>query len=166
MTYLLGIVLVQFIFSFLASAAFAIIINVPRRSLVACGLTGSVSWMLYWVIVEVFSGNAALGSLIGAVGVAAVSYLFSKILKMPVTIFNIPGIVPLVPGGLAYQAVRNIVIGNYEKGAYFTVQAIMIAGAIALGLVASEVFNQNIRSFREKRESLGFIRRKRNKIKK
>ncbi|WP_438767697.1 threonine/serine exporter family protein [Enterococcus sp. AZ129] len=169
MTYLLGIVLVQFVFSFLASAAFAIIINVPRRSLVACGLTGSVSWMLYWVIVEVFSGNAALGSLIGAVGavgVAAVSYLFSKILKMPVTIFNIPGIVPLVPGGLAYQAVRNIVIGNYEKGAYFTVQAVMIAGAIALGLVASEVFNQNIRSFREKRESLGFIRRKRNKIKK
>ena len=138
----------------------------PRRSLVACGLTGSVSWMLYWVIVEVFSRNAALGSLIGAVGVAAVSYLFSKILKMPVTIFNIPGIVPLVPGGLAYQAVRNIVIGNYEKGAYFTVQAVMIAGAIALGLVASEVFNQNIRSFREKRESLGFIRRKRNKIKK
>ena len=69
---------------------------------------------------------------------------------MPVTIFNIPGIVPLVPGGLAYQAVRNIVIGNYEKGAYFTVQAVMIAGAIALGLVASEVFNQNIRSFREK----------------
>ena len=68
---------------------------------------------------------------------------------MPVTIFNIPGIVPLVPGGLAYQAVRNIVIGNYEKGAYFTVQAV-IAGAIALGLVASEVFNQNIRSFREK----------------
>ena len=159
---MLGIVLVQFIFSFLASAAFAVIINVPRRSLVACGLTGSVSWMLYWVIVEVFSGNAALGSLIGA----AVSYLFSKILKMPVTIFNIPGIVPLVPGGLAYQAVRNIVIGNYEKGAYFTVQAVMIAGAIALGLVASEVFNQNIRSFREKRESLGFIRRKRNKIKK
>ena len=156
---MLGIVLVQFIFSFLASAAFAIIINVPRRSLVACGLTGSVSWMLYWVIVEVFSGNAALGSLIGAVGVAAVSYLFSKILKMPVTIFNIPG-------SLAYQAVRNIVIGNYEKGAYFTVQAVMIAGAIALGLVASEVFNQNIRSFREKRESLGFIRRKRNKIKK
>ena len=154
---MLGIVLVQFIFSFLASAAFAVIINVPRRSLVACGLTGSVSWMLYWVIVEVFSGNAALGSLIGAVGVAAVSYLFSKILKMPVTIFNIPGIVPLVPGGLAYQAVRNIVIGNYEKGAYFTVQAVMIAaGAIALGLVASEVFNQNIRSFREKRRIFGF----------
>ena len=53
---MLGIVLVQFIFSFLASAAFAIIINVPRRSLVACGLTGSVSWMLYWVIVEVLVG--------------------------------------------------------------------------------------------------------------
>ncbi|MGC3206603.1 threonine/serine exporter family protein, partial [Enterococcus faecalis] len=49
MTFLLGIVLVQFIFSFLASAAFAIIIYVPRRSLVGCGLTGSVSWLRYWV---------------------------------------------------------------------------------------------------------------------
>ena len=80
----------------------------------ACGLTGSVSWMLYWVIVEVFSGNAALGSLIGAVGVAAVSYLFSKILKMPVTILIFPVLFHWYRG-LAYQAVRNIVIGNYEK---------------------------------------------------
>ncbi len=97
----------------------------------ACGLTGSVSWMLYWVIVEVFLVEMQrLGSLIGAVGVAAVSYLFSKILKNAChDFFNIPGIVPLVPGGLAYQAVRNIVIGNYEKKApIFTVQAVMIAG--------------------------------------
>lgn len=153
---MLGIVLVQFIFSFLASAAFAIIINVPRRSLVACGLTGSVSWMLYWVIVEVFSGNAALGSLIGAVGVAAVSYLFSKILKMPVTIFNIPGIVPLVPGGLAYQAVRNIVIGNYEKGAYFTVQAVMIAGAIGVRLSRFRGFQSEYPQLSGKKRIFGF----------
>lgn len=67
-----------------------------------CGLIGSVSWMFYWVIVEVFSGNVVLGFFIGVVGVVVVSYLFLKILKMFVMIFNIFGIVLLVFGGLVY----------------------------------------------------------------
>lgn len=152
-------IFVQISFSFLATAAFAIITNVPRRSLIACGLSGSCGWMIYWGIVQA-GGNIALGSLLGAMGVAAISYLFSKSLKMPVTIFNIPGMVPLVPGGLAYQAVRNLVIGNYTAAVYSAVQVVMIAGAIALGLVLSEVFNHNIRSFKEKKDTLRFIRRK------
>ncbi len=80
---------------------------------------------------------------------------------MPVTIFNIPGMVPLVPGGLAYQAVRNLVTGSYQAAASYTVQAIMIAGAIALGLVLSEVFNHNIRNFKLKREAIFLKRKKR-----
>lgn len=153
---------VQFIFSFLASAAYAIITNVPRRSLIACGLSGASGWMIYWFAIQ-FGANAALGSLLGALSVAAVSFICSKILKLPVTIFNIPGMVPLVPGGLAYQAVRNLVIGNYETAITSAVQAIMIAGAIALGLVLSEVLNHNIRNFREKREILSLIRKKEEK---
>ena len=82
---------------------------------------------------------------------------------MPVTIFNIPGMVPLVPGGLAYQAVRNLVTSSYQEAANYTVQAIMIAGAIALGLVLSEVFNHNIRNFKVKRESILLKRKKRTK---
>ncbi|MEI5995371.1 threonine/serine exporter family protein [Candidatus Enterococcus mansonii] len=155
-------ILVQFSFSFLASAAYAILTNVPKRSLIACGLSGASGWMIYWLSIQ-FGGNAALGSLLGALSVAAVSFIFSRSLKLPVTIFNIPGMVPLVPGGLAYQAVRNLVIGQYETAIYSSVQAIMIAGAIALGLVISEVFNHNIRSFREKREIVSLIRKKEKK---
>ena len=72
---------------------------------------------------------------------------------MPVTIFNISGIVPLVPGGLAYQAVRNLVTESYRSGSLCG-QAIMIAGAIALDLVLSEVFNHNIRNFKVKRDAI------------
>lgn len=144
--------------SFLASAAYAIITNVPRRSLFFCGLSGSTGWLLYWISLLI-GGTNVLGSLLGAMGVATVSYLFSKNLKLPVTIFNIPGMVPLVPGGLAYQAVRNLAIGKYEIAAYSAVQAIMIAGAIALGLVLSELFNHNIRNFKEKRDTVILLRK-------
>lgn len=155
-------ILIQFSFSFLASSAYAIITNVPRRSLIACGLSGAAGWMVYWVAIQL-GANTALGSLLGALSVAAVSFICSRTLKLPVTIFNIPGMVPLVPGGLAYQAVRNLVIGNYQIAIDAAVQAIMIAGAIALGLVLSEVLNHNIRNFREKREILSLIRKKEEK---
>lgn len=144
---------IQFLFSFLATAAFAIITNVPRRALIYCGLSGAFGWLIYWTCVD-FGGSPAFGSLLGSLGVAFISNIFSKHLKMPVTIFNIPGMVPLVPGGLAYQAVRNLVTSSYQEAADYTVQAIMIAGAIALGLVLSEVFNHNIRNFKVKRDSI------------
>ncbi len=151
---------IQFLFSFLATGAFAIITNVPRRALIYCGLSGAFGWMIYWTCVD-FGGSPAFGSLLGSLGVAFISNIFSKRLKMPVTIFNIPGMVPLVPGGLAYQAVRNLVTSSYQEAANYAVQAIMIAGAIALGLVLSEVFNHNIRNFKVKRESILLKRKKR-----
>ena len=74
--------------------------------------------------------SVAFRIIVGSLGVAFISDLFSKRLRMPVTIFNIPGMVPLVPGGLAYQAVRNLVTESYQSSSLCG-QAIMIAGAIA-----------------------------------
>lgn len=150
----------QFAFSFLATMAFAVITNVPRRALIWCGFSGAAGWMIYWTTMQ-FGGSAVFGTLLGSLGVAYVSNLFSKKFKMPVTIFNIPGMVPLVPGGLSYQAIRNLATESYGEAANAAVQVIMIAGAIALGLVLSEVFNHNIRSFKEKRETIFSKRKKR-----
>lgn len=80
--------------------------------------------------------------------------LFAKYKKLPITIFNVPGIVPLVPGGLAYQAVRNFVLGDYTEAIGFSVQVTVVAGAIAAGLMLSEVFNHSIRTFRERKERI------------
>lgn len=156
-------IIIQLIFSFFATAAYAIVTNVPRRALFWCGLSGMFGWIIYWLCVY-FGTNAALGSLLGSLGVAFISDRFSKRFKMPVTIFNIPGMVPLVPGGLAYQAVRNLVTSSYSQAIDAGVQAIMIAGAIALGLVLSEVFNHNIRNFKVKRDAILAKRKKRPKV--
>ncbi|MCO6019174.1 MULTISPECIES: threonine/serine exporter family protein [Carnobacterium] len=142
---------IQLTFSFLTTAAFAIITNVPKRSLVSCGLTGMLGWIVYWGTGQ-FGVSNVLATFLGAFTVAIFSHFFSRIKKMPVTIFNIPGIVPLVPGALAYQAVRNLVLGDYVVAVSISVKVLLVAGAIASGLVISEVFNHNIRNFREKKE--------------
>ena len=39
----------------------------------------------------------------------------SRRYKRPVIIFIVPGIIPLVPGGAAYEATRYLVSNNYTN---------------------------------------------------
>ncbi|WP_163654829.1 threonine/serine exporter family protein [Listeria sp. PSOL-1] len=144
-------ILVQIVFSYIATVTFAIITNVPKRSLNACGITGTTGWLIFWLLTKLEIGNA-MSTIAGAFVVAIASHFFAKYKKMPITIFNVPGIVPLVPGSLAYQGVRNFVLGDYNTAIAISVQVGMIAGAIAAGLMLSEIFNHSIRRFREHKE--------------
>ncbi|WP_438349553.1 threonine/serine exporter family protein [Paenibacillus sp. FA6] len=135
--------LVQIVTSFIASAAFAILFNAPKRSLLQCGLVGTLSWMLYTLLLE--HADDVLAALVATFLVGVVCQIFAKFYKMPVIIFSISGIIPLVPGGLAYNAMRSFVQNDYTAAVQFGVQAFLLAGSIALGLVLSEVLNQSFR---------------------
>lgn len=134
----------QLITSFIASAAFGIIFNVPKRMLAHCGTVGMIGWLIYVICTEL-SLNIIPATLIAAFIVTIVSQLFSKQYKTPIIVFNVSGIIPLVPGGIAYDAMRNVVLNQYNLAVQLAVEAFMISGAIAIGLVFSEVINQIIR---------------------
>jgi uncharacterized membrane protein YjjB (DUF3815 family) len=68
--------------------------------------------------------------------------------RTPVIIFSVAGIIPLVPGGLAYDAMRNFVQNDYNAAINLAAKAFMISGSIAIGLIFSEVINQVIRNAR------------------
>ncbi|MFD0898003.1 threonine/serine exporter family protein [Loigolactobacillus binensis] len=133
-----GQIMLQAVFSYLATVAFGICTNVPHRALNACGLTGVAGWLVYWGLVQFKLGHM-LPNLVGAFVIAMVSLFFARRNKIPVIIFNIPGLVPLVPGGIAYRAVRSFVLGDYTQGIGFAVQVLMIAGAIAVGFMLAQL---------------------------
>ena len=43
-----GTILMHMIFSFISSVTFGVLCNVPRRSLIAGGIIGTIGWMGYW----------------------------------------------------------------------------------------------------------------------
>ena len=135
--------LLQFSFSFLATVSFSIIINIPKHYLLWSGFTGAFGWLVYWLCVS-FSESKVFSALLASLGIAFISNLFSKKTKTPTMIFIIPGMFLLVPGGLAYQVVRNFVMGFYQEAISNMVQVVMISGAIALGVVLSEIFENSI----------------------
>ncbi|PLS02159.1 threonine/serine exporter family protein [Neobacillus cucumis] len=143
-------ILSQGITSFLATAAFGILFNAPKESLVKCGLIGMGGWLLYFLL-EDYSNDAILATLVASIFIALLSQEMAKLYKMPVIIFSVAGIIPLVPGGLAYDAMRNIVENDYNTAIAFGAKVLMLAGSIAFGLVFSEVINQIAKKIKHSR---------------
>ncbi|MDD9268005.1 threonine/serine exporter family protein [Paenibacillus sp. GCM10023248] len=134
----------QLITSFVSTAAFAILFNVPRSTIVQCGFVGMVGWLLY-ISLQRVSLDAIVATLIASFIVTVISQLLARIYKTPVIVFSVAGIIPLVPGGLAYDAMRNVVLNHYDVAVQLAAKAFMLSGAIAMGLVFSEVLNQLVR---------------------
>jgi uncharacterized membrane protein YjjB (DUF3815 family) len=140
-------ILEQLLLSFIASAAFAILFNVPKGTLLQCGFVGMFGWLLYIAFLKV-PVDPILATLIASSFVAVTSQFFARLYKTPVIVFNVAGIIPLVPGGFAYDAMRNVVENEYDAAVQLAAKAFLLSGAIAMGLVFSEVIHHVIRKAR------------------
>ncbi|MFZ7944641.1 threonine/serine exporter family protein [Bacillus sp. S3] len=134
--------------SFIATSAFGIIFNAPKKTLLKCGLIGMGGWMVYYLL-EGFFDNPILATLAATIFIAVLSQELAKFYKKPVIIFSVAGIIPLVPGGMAYNAMRHFVVNDYIAALAMAAKVFMIAGSIAFGLVFSEVINQVIRKINQ-----------------
>ena len=133
--------LIQLIFSFLATASLCVIFNAPIKAIPYCGLVGAVGWMIYYSALQL-QLTEVFASFLGAFVVAICAQGFARRLKSPMIVFIVSGIIPLVPGGLAYNTLRYFVEQNYTLGLETGIRAFLISGAIAMGIVFSEVIFQ------------------------
>lgn len=127
-------IILHVLFSFLSTVTFGILTNVPRRALVACGITGAAGWMMFHLSQPLGAG-IGFANFLGAITVGLISIFFSRKKRMPMIIFNIPSLVPLVPGGPAYKAIRYFVLGDTLFATQNTWLVIVTAGAIAGGFM-------------------------------
>ncbi|AMV61109.1 Integral membrane protein [Pediococcus damnosus] len=135
------IMIIKIFFAFIATIGFGIIINIPHRALVVAGLIGVVAWLIYWGLFSLDLG-LALSNLVAAVAIGILSDVSARKMKMPMLIFNIPSLVPLVPGGQAYQMIRTLALGETAQGVHFLTQVIEITGSIAIGFLIAELLNK------------------------
>lgn len=134
-------IFVQLIVSFFSTAGIAIIFNVPRKTLFHCGFVGIIGWMIYYLLTE-HGMDVVDASFFSSFVIAIVAHLYARRFKMPMIIFIVAGIIPLVPGGMAYNAMRNVVEDDYLQGLQYGLKAFLITGAIVMGLVFAEVLMQ------------------------
>jgi len=122
----------QVLAAFLGTAAFSAVIEAPKKYLSYCGFIGAVGWLIYLINTESF-GNV-MANFLGSMAVSLISHIFARFFRVPVTIFLIPGILPLVPGAYLYKAVYQYFLGTNEIASWYLLLTIQIAGGTALAI--------------------------------
>ena len=65
---------------------------------------------------------------------------FARVFKAPVTVFLIPGILIIVPGGGLYRAAYQLFLGTWGMAKTYLMEALQIAGMIALAIFIVDSF--------------------------
>ncbi|MDE7322138.1 MAG: threonine/serine exporter family protein [Lachnospiraceae bacterium] len=113
---------------------YCLIINVKRNKIIYGCLGGMFSTFLYCVCVE--CGLSLLAqNLIPAAVATLYAEVLARIVKAPATVFLIPAIIPLVPGGRLYYTMSAIVDANADGAKLYARETLIIALGIAVGIV-------------------------------
>lgn len=124
----------HFVVTVIATIAFGITFQVPRRHYLAAGITGAVGWMVYIFGVELLGMSPAIATLVATLPLTGCARFFSITHKAPVTIFLLPGIFPLVPGAGIYYTAYYFIQGNNALALAHGISTFKIAVALAVGI--------------------------------
>lgn len=131
--------------SFVAVAAFAILLETPKEYLLHAGTIGAIGGGVYLFCVQRESGTV-LAAFFSALAIALMSHTFARVFKAPVTIFLIAGILPTVPGAGMYRIVYYIIANDRSQSSYYLIQTLETAGVIALAIfIMDTIFKIRIR---------------------
>ena len=130
----IGELAAQFFIAGVGNLCFAVLFTCPRKSLFFCGLVGAVGWFVYELAVMLGADSAA-ASLLAVIPLTLLTRVFAITLKLPVTVFLLSGIFPLVPGAGIYWTSYYLVTAQMRLAMSSGFAAMKAAIAIVLGIV-------------------------------
>lgn len=92
----------------IAAIGFAILFNVPLRTLFPIGMMGAIGGLIKFG--AMFMGvEIVFASFIGATVIGIISIQMAHMKKSPPLVFSIPGVIPMVPGAFAYRMMLGLI---------------------------------------------------------
>ena len=128
----------KFLMITLISLGTAALYRVPRKLIPWCGLLGGVSGSILLLFGNMI--GSIFATFIAAFLVGILSEFLARLKRVPVSIFLVPGFIPLVPGRYGYLTMRNFVEQDMISGLKMLSLTLFLAGAIAFGIFLSGTF--------------------------
>lgn len=125
--------MIEVLGAFIAVFWFSVLLETPPKYLIYAGCVGAIGWVAY--LAAQGRGAGPVGAtFVSALTIALLSHTFARILKAPVTLFLIAGILPTVPGAGMYRIVYYMIAGDRSMSSYYLSETLEIAGGIALAI--------------------------------
>lgn len=124
---------IQIIGAFFAVVTIAVLNGVPVKFLLYSGTVGAAGWAVY-LLMRYAEYPEALSMFAATLVVSIVSHVYARVLKAPVTLFLVCGILPLVPGVAMYRVVYYLLISDRATAGHYAWTTVSVTGAIALAV--------------------------------
>ncbi len=139
------------LYAFFGSCGFCFLFNVRGADVFLSGLCGMLSWLVYLLFGGMFETDI-MQYLFAAAALGLQAEILARLRKVPVTLYLIIGMVPLVPGARIFYTMEDFLRGENASFLSNLLYTVKIGGAIAVGLVVSKlVFNLIISKLIKKR---------------
>ena len=132
------------LYSLIASIAFGVHFNIKLRHMIMAGIGGTLTQFIFLAF-ELSGTNEMLCYFFSAAAVSVYSEIMARRLRVPVNMYLVIGIIPLVPGGYMYNTMITLIGGDTDMFFEMFLTAVGIAGAIAMGVFAVSAFVRLIR---------------------
>lgn len=141
--------IIQILAGFVGSLGFAVLFNIRGKRLVAAGIGGLLSWLLF-VVLGTYITSEPVRYFIVALVISAYAEVMARSLKSPTTTFITTSLIPLIPGGSLYYTMSLVFQGNMETFLQKAIYTLQLTSALALGIIVStaitKIFYKKIRN--------------------
>ena len=125
--------IVQIVTAFLGSLGFALLFGLRRRFVLPAALGGMLTWGVY-LLLSCLVASAFLACLVASACAVLYAELLARLLHSPATVFVIPAVIPLVPGGSLYYAMSCVVQKDFAAAREYGMTTLEFSLAIAAGM--------------------------------
>lgn len=125
---------IQVLMAFGGTWGFSVFFHIDKKKLIPVSTAGAFTWILY-LISRHLGASEMLGLFLASVASSVMAEIFARVMKAPSTVFVIPILVPLIPGGNLYYTMSHLVLGDTAKFNTFLRLVLWEASSIALGVI-------------------------------
>lgn len=129
----------------IGSIGFAILFSIDLRHLPFAALGGGISWAVYLAVFGV-AGSVLTASLVAAFIATIYAEICAKYNRTPATVFLLPSLIPLVPGGSLYYTMSNLIAEYYILSAKYAAETAAVVLGLSGGVVAASLIVYAIRN--------------------
>ncbi len=91
-----------------AALGYAMLFNSPKRTLFGCALSGTVAYLVRALLIKHTPFEIVAATLIAATAASFLAVLLGHRWHAPAIVFVVPGVIPLIPGLLAFTTMIDI----------------------------------------------------------
>lgn len=126
--------IIQVITAGLGAGGYSILFNIRRDKLPYASAGGSLAWIIY-ILASQTTTNAFITNMLAAAFATLYSEIFARIKKAPTTVFLIPSIMPMIPGGGLFYTMSAVINNNSELFEKYFITTIETALGISIGII-------------------------------